>query len=69
MSSQSARLLRQLEKVNAPMKRSGHSSHVKIYDPQGRSLVAILPLNGHADGSQRDYRNVVAQLRRAGYQV
>jgi hypothetical protein len=50
------------------MKKELRSTHIKIYDPTGASLVAILPMAGHDDAS-RDHRNVVAQLRRAGYQV
>lgn len=64
----SAKVLRALRQQGARLEQSRGSNHIKIYDPTGRSIVAILPRKGGAEIGHAE-RNVLAQLRRAGYNV
>jgi hypothetical protein len=49
MSSGGAKILRQLRAQGARVEQSRGSNHIKIYDPTGRSLIAILPRKGGAE--------------------
>lgn len=66
MNTEPRKLIRKLEAQGAIIISSRGSSHVKIYDRQGKRIVAIISIN---DSTRRAVLNVRAQLRREGYMV